>query len=98
MQIVRGDMILLEIWSVDRIKRGWLYTCQCDYIVYAIMPIKKVYLLPTILLKKAWVTNYNEWIKTKPIIAQNRTYVTESRAIKIPKLLQAITNEMINDI
>lgn len=88
-----GD-ILLEIWSVDRKKRGWLYTCQCDYIVYAIMPTKKVYLLPTVLLKKAWITNRDKWIKYKPIIARNKTYVTESRSIKTDELLSAISNEM----
>lgn len=92
-----GD-ILLEIWSVDRKKRGWLYTCQCDYIVYAIMPTSKVYLLPTVLLKRAWITNKDKWINTKPIIAQNNGYVTESRAIKVNELLTAISNEMINDL
>jgi len=88
-----GD-ILLEIWSVDKKKRGWLYTCQCDYIVYAIMPTKKIYLLPTLLLKKAWITNKDKWINYKPIIARNKTYVTESRSIKTDELLSAISNEM----
>jgi len=88
-----GD-ILLEIWSVDNRKRGWLYTCQCDYIVYAIMPTKKIYLLPTLLLKKAWITNKDKWIKYKPIIAINDGYVTESRAIEIKELLSAISYEM----
>jgi hypothetical protein len=90
-----GD-ILLEIWSVDKKKRGWLFTCQCDYIVYAIMPSLKVYLLPTILLKKAWVTNSEKWIQYTPKIAENKGYVTESRAIKVDELLSAIANEMSN--
>lgn len=89
-----GD-ILLEIWSKDNKKRGWLFTSKCDYIVYAIMPIKKVYLLPTILLKRAWVTNSKKWLKYKPIIAENDGYITESRAIKPKELFQAINNEMI---
>jgi len=92
-----GD-ILLELWSVDRKKRGWLYTCQCDYIVYAIMPTNKIYLLPTVLLKRAWITNKDKWINMKPIIAQNNGYVTESRAIKINELLNAIAKEMCNDL
>jgi hypothetical protein len=91
------DDILLEIWSVDNKKRGWLFTCQCDYIVYAIMPTKKIYLLPTILLKKAWLTNQNKWINYKPIIAENKGYVTESRAIKTGELISAIKNEMVNN-
>lgn len=88
-----GD-VLLEVWSVDKIKRGWLFTCQCDYIVYAIMPTRKVYLLPSILLKKAWLTNQNKWLNAKPILAKNKGYVTESRAIKIEELLLAIKSEM----
>jgi len=92
-----GD-ILLEIWSVDNKKRGWLYTCQCDYIVYAIIPKKTIYLLPTLLLKKAWVTNMEKWLKYKKIIAYNENYKTESRAIKTEELLNAISKEMTQDI
>lgn len=90
-----GD-ILLELWSVwERKKRGWLYTCKCDYIVYAIMPFKKVYLLPTLLLKKAWIENQSEWIKTyKEITAYNRGYVTKSIAIPTDILLEQISNQM----
>lgn len=91
-----GD-ILLEIWSVDKIKRGWLYTCQCDYIVYAIMPAQKIYLLPAILLKKSWITNKDKWMKYKPIIARNKNYITESRAINTNELLTAISDEMTQD-
>jgi hypothetical protein len=91
-----GD-ILLEIWSVDKKKRGWLFTTQCDYIVYAIMPTKKIYLLPTILLKRAWLTNQDKWINYKPIISKNKGYVTESRAIKPKELLNAISEEMFKN-
>lgn len=90
-----GD-ILLELWSVwEERKRGWLYTCQCDYIVYAIMPTYRVYLLPTLLLKRAWLTNSNEWLMKFPEVdAENRSYTTKSIAIPPDILLPAILKEM----
>lgn len=90
-----GD-ILLELWSVyEKQKRGWLYTSQCDYIVYAIMPSKKVYLLPTILLQRAWMTNGKSWVTTyKQVQARNVGYTTLSIAIPTEVLLSAISQEM----
>ncbi len=94
-----GD-ILLELWSVwERKKRGWLYTCQCDYIVYAVMPTKKVYLLPTLLLKKAWLKNHSNWlVKYKRIDAKNKGYITKSIAIPAEELLYEISRQMSNAI
>lgn len=90
-----GD-ILLELWSVwERRKRGWLYTCKCDYIVYAIMPSRKVYLLPTLLLKKAWLKNQIKWGKEyKEITACNEGYVTKNIAIPTEVLLEELSCEM----
>lgn len=90
-----GD-ILLELWSVwERRKRGWLYTCKCDYIVYAIMPSRKVYLLPTLLLKKAWLKNQIKWGKEyKEITAYNEGYVTKNIAIPTEVLLEELSCEM----
>jgi len=90
-----GD-ILLEIWSIwEQRKPGWLYTCQSDYIVYAIMSSKKVYLLPVLLLKRAWIMNGKNWIKSYDIIsANNKTYTTKSIAIPTNVLLEAISKEM----
>jgi len=92
-----GD-ILLELWSVwEQRKYGWLYTCQCDYIVYAVMPTQKVYLLPSLLLKRAWLTNSREWLKKyKKISADNKTYTTKSVAIPVNVLLKAISAEMVH--
>ncbi|OPY59418.1 MAG: hypothetical protein A4E55_00230 [Pelotomaculum sp. PtaU1.Bin035] len=90
-----GD-ILLELWSIwEQRKRGWLYTCQCDYIVYAVMPVKAVYLLPAFLLKRAWLTNCHDWSKIYRIVdAKNNWYVTKSIAIPVNILLNAISHEM----
>lgn len=90
-----GD-ILLEIWSVwEQKKLGWLYTSQSDYIVYAVMTNMKVYLLPTFLLRQAWITNKDSWLKTyKWIDAKNVGYTTKSKAIPVNILLPAIAKEM----
>lgn len=98
-----GD-ILLELWSVwEQKKRGWMFTAQCDYIVYAVMPSQKVYLLPVLLLRRAWLNNKEKWIEKakdntnkqyKIISAQNPGYVTISIAIPTNELLAAISREM----
>jgi len=88
--------ILIEVWSAYEYQtRGWLYKSQCDYIVYAIMPIKKVYLLPVILLKKAWNENHKQWMKIfRKVKAINKGYTTVSYAIPTQVLLNAIQAEM----
>ena len=90
-----GD-ILLELWSnKERRTPGWLYYSQCDYIVYAVLPTKTVYLLPTLLLQMAWKNNKYEWLKKyKRSMANNNYYNTENIAIPANILLQAISNEM----
>lgn len=89
-----GD-ILLEIWSDNKIRKpGWLLKSTCDYIVYAVMPTRKIYLLPNILLKKAYITNKDKWLSYKPIFAHNPKYITESRAVPVNELLTAISIEM----
>ncbi|AEG14712.1 hypothetical protein Desku_1125 [Desulfofundulus kuznetsovii DSM 6115] len=97
-----GD-ILLELWSVwapekGVAKLGWLYTAQCDYIVYAIMPRNIAYVLPTLLLRAAWATHKGEWLKKYPELkpARNKGYVTRNIAIPADILLNAIYREMRN--
>lgn len=90
-----GD-ILLELYSNYQTKRrGWLFTAQCDYIAYAIMPSKTVYLLPSLLLKTAWIKNKEEWLKKHKIInANNETYTTRCIAIPTDELLLAVNQQM----
>lgn len=93
--------ILIEEYSVvsknggDK-KVGWIGKHKkTDYIVYAIMPIKKVYLLPFLLLQKAWLINYNNWKdKYRVPPADNGTYWTTNLAIPTKVLLDAIYTEM----
>ena len=88
--------IAIELWSdYDKQKRGWLYYSRCDYIVYAIMPTMKIYLLPTILLKRVWYINNSEWLNKYPLIfAQNDTYRTQNICIPSDVLVNSIRDEM----
>ena len=105
-----GD-IALELWSIGHLdsnknytgeKRGWLYYSVCDYIVYAVMPSLKAYLLPTMLLKRVWYIYRTDWTqkakfkadKFKYAIAQNKGYDTQSICIPTDILLNAISKEM----
>ncbi len=94
-----GD-ILLEIWSqYENNKRGWLYYSQCDYIVYAVMPSKKVYLLPVLLLKKVWHDNGKQWQETygeRP--SYNKGYTTINVPVPTDILLDSIAGEMRQEL
>jgi len=73
-----GD-IMLEYTSNDRTGGlGWAEKpLRCDYVAYAFVPSRKVYLLPFIQLQNAWMRNKEEWLKkyrTKK--APNRNYNT----------------------
>jgi len=90
-----GD-ILLETWSqYENDRRGWLYSAQCDYIVYAIMPTQTVYLLPVLLLKKAWHNKRDAWLGAyEEVQSHNKNYTTINIAIPIKVLMEAIQAEM----
>lgn len=90
-----GD-ILLELFSnYQQKKKGWLFTCSCDYIVYYIEPTKKAYLLPAQLLKMAWKHNGAEWLKKYKVFeAKNPTYSSKNISIPTEELINALKNEM----
>ncbi len=92
-----GD-ILLEEWSnYEERKIGWVADTnkKTDYIVYAIMPSKKVYLLPYNLLQMVWVKNYKKWKTTYGVLfAKNPNYRTSNIPIPVNILLDSIRNEM----
>lgn len=94
-----GD-ILLELWSVfEEGKKGWLFTSYCHYLVYAIMPTQKVYLLPMALLRLAWEHNKVEWEQHyRRIEAHNVNYKTISIPIPPSILLLAISKEMSHQL
>lgn len=89
-----GD-ILLEEYSVwEQKKVGWLGRDKhTDYIVYAFMDTKRVYLLPFLLLQKAWLKNYHDWVKRHGRkFADNKTYRTSNIPVPTKELLTAIEN------
>jgi hypothetical protein len=94
-----GD-ILLELWSrYEERKPGWLFYSQCDYIVYAVLEARKIYLLPLLLLQTAWTNKKTEWLKLyemKP--AKNKNYTTINIPIPTQELLNTIRAEMEREI
>ena len=88
-----GDILIEEYSDLDKKKVGWIsrekYT---DYIVYFVMPSKKVYFLPFILMQLAWIENYEIWKnKYGRKIADNKTYKTSN----IPVPLKVLTESLI---
>lgn len=83
-----GD-IAIELWheSPTMKKPGWVFNTHTDYFVYAIIPSKKCYLLPAIILK-LFVKNKFDYIQKtyQKVVAQNKGYQTISYAIP-PKML-----------
>lgn len=92
------DDFLLERWS-DQQRRtpGWMQKAlTCDYIAYAFVPSRTCYLLPFQLLRRAWRLNGEDWIgKYRLVEAQNRGYVTESVAVPIAVVLDAVRDAMV---
>ena len=85
--------ILLETISVDRTGApGWMEKdLQIDYLAYAFMPIKKVYLFDWLMLKRAWAEKGAEWRRRFPErAAQNRDYRTLSVPVPIDELRHAV--------
>lgn len=92
-----GDILLELISNKATNRRGWLYTAQCDYIAYAVVPAKVIYFLPTTLLKMVWYENSKEWEgKYKKVEAINNGYVTISIPIPTSILLNTLKDKMIN--
>lgn len=94
-----GD-IALELWkNKERKKPGWLFYSQCDYIVYAIIPSNKVFLLPTLLLQLAWKNNKFDWLSKYPRkLADNKFYHTENICIPENVIIEAIKNELQKEL
>lgn len=85
--------ILLEYLSNSKTgSPGWIEKdLAIDYLAYAFMPTRKVYLLPWQILRVAWETNKRIWkSKHKEIRAQNKGYVTISVAVPTREVMHAI--------
>ena len=90
--------ICLERWSDEgRKSPGWVQKpLDCDFIAYAFVPSETCYLLPTLLLQKAWRECGKDWIAHYPEIrAQNKGYTTVSVAVPIIIVLDAIRDTIV---
>jgi hypothetical protein len=85
--------ILLEVVSVDRTNApGWIEKdLQIDYLAYAFMPTKTVYLFDWLMLRRAWLHKGTEWrAKYGEKAAQNDGYRTISVPVPIEELRRAV--------
>lgn len=90
--------ILLEYLSVDTTGApGWIEKdLPIDYLAYAFMPTRRVYLFPWDMLRRTWINMKVDWLSKYPKIeAQNNGYKTHSIAIPTKDLLIAIKNASI---
>ena len=99
--------ILLEYQSNGNFKKGWMHKqLMIDYIAYAVMPDKKVFLLDWHLLKKAWFSYRDAWMVLakdrkegfRIVEAKNRNYSTFSLAIPNKVLFEAMAEPIIIEI
>lgn len=73
--------ILLEYKHEGRYNApGWIEQDKdIDYIAYAFVKLKRVYLFPWLELRRAWLQNKYEWLAMYQLIqARNRDYITYS--------------------
>jgi len=93
-----GD-ILLEYKSNGNEKEnnGWINKhLHIDYIAYAFMDTKTVYLLDWQMLRKVWLENGIDWSKRcKKVAAKNNTYTTYSLAIPTEELMEKMGKSVI---
>lgn len=91
-----GDFLLEEYSNKQKQIVGWLgRKKKTDYIVYIIIPSKKVYFLPFLFLQIAWKKNYRLWKKSyKTKLAENEGYTTTNLAIPKDVLLEALKQAM----
>lgn len=85
--------ILLEHISNDRTHApGWIEkNLHIDYLAYAFMPSKTVYLFDWLMLRRAWRHYKSRWLKEYKIVtAENSDYNTLCVAVPIKVLTDAV--------
>lgn len=90
--------ILLEYISVDTTNApGWIEKdLSIDYLAYAFMKSKRVYLFDWLALRRSWGNFKNKWLGSYPhISAQNNGYKTLSVAVPTEILRTAVSSAMV---
>ena len=93
--------ILIEFLSNDKTGAlGWIEkNLAINYIAYAFMESRRVYLLDWMMLKRAWHKFGDDWKRRYPIIkAQNKTYTTHSVAVPTNVLLGCMRTAIIIEV
>lgn len=93
--------ILLEFLSVDtKGTPGWIEKdLAIDYLAYAFMPSRRVYLFDWLMLRRAWIGYGERWkAKYRIVKAQNNGYCTHSVAVPISELHKAVANSRIIEV
>ena len=97
--------VLLEEWSVyygprhRRNKVGWALdpSKRCDYVAYAVVALKKCYLLPFEVLRFTFEANLEAWKRRRywyPKVSRNEGYNTVNCAVPWPVLAAAMNAQM----
>lgn len=92
-----GD-ILIEYLSNDRYNTpGWIEKdLSMDYLAYAVLPTRKVFLFPWQPLRRAWQLNKSQWLAEYPTrSAPNSGYNTLNLAIPTIELRRAVAQAMV---
>lgn len=98
---VTRDDVLLEYLSNDATGApGWIEKdLVIDYLAYAFMPSRRVYLFDWCLLRRAWSHYRETWKKQYSIPpAQNKGYRTHSVAVPVDVLTRAIALAAIIEV
>lgn len=93
--------ILLEYLSVDtKGAPGWIEKdLAIDYLAYAFMPSRRVYLFDWLMLRRAWRLFGEQWkAKHRLVIARNNGYKTHSVAVPIKTLCVAVARSRIIEV
>jgi hypothetical protein len=84
----------LERWSdKHRQKPGWIQQdLLCDFVAYVFVPSRRVFLLPYLELRRAWLKHGRRWIRTYRLKdAENDDgYTTEGVCVPIPVVQKAL--------
>lgn len=103
---VYDDILLEHTSNVTRATPGWMEKdLAIDYLAYAFLPIKRCYLFPWPMLRRAWLQyrivwryKYRDTIPGSTVIPGVGAYMTHSVAVPIDVLQRAVTTAAIIDV
>lgn len=93
----RSDILLEYVSNTKTGAPGWIEKdLAIDYLAYAFMPSKRVYLFDWCMLQRAWGYFGNQWKRKYNLPpAKNEGYDTLSVAVPIPELRSAVSRSFI---